>query len=34
LKGIIKVRRRASLKDMETAIGEGAVKGRRAARRR
>jgi AbrB family looped-hinge helix DNA binding protein len=33
LKGIVKARRRASLKDMETAIGEGAVNGRQGARR-
>ncbi len=29
LKGMVKPRRRASLNDMETAIGEGAIKGAR-----
>ena len=34
LKGIVKVRRRASLHDMETAIGEGAITGRQRAKPR
>jgi antitoxin PrlF len=34
LKGIVKPRRRASLRDMETAIGEGAANGGQGARRR
>jgi hypothetical protein len=29
LKGVVKVRRRASLEDMEVAISEGATNGRR-----
>jgi antitoxin PrlF len=33
LKGIVKARRRVSLNDMETAIGEGAIRGTRRARR-
>ena len=34
LRGIVKPRRRATLNDMETAIGEGAVNGGQGARRR
>jgi AbrB family looped-hinge helix DNA binding protein len=34
LKGIVKARRRASLNDMEIAIGEAAVNGRQGAGRR
>ncbi len=34
LKGIVKVRRRASLNDMETAIGAGAISGKQRTRRR
>ena len=34
LKGVVKTRRRASLNDMETAIGDGAISGRRRTRRR
>lgn len=34
LKGIVKARRRASLKDMETAIGEGAIRGTQRTRPR
>ena len=34
LKGIVKARRRASLHDMETAIGEGAISARQRTRRR
>lgn len=34
LKGIVKARRRASLDEMETAIREGAIGGRRRIRRR
>jgi AbrB family looped-hinge helix DNA binding protein len=34
LKGIVKAHRRASLEDMETAIGEGATNGRQRAKRR
>ena len=34
LKGVVKAPRRASLKDMETAIGEGAINGRQRSRRR
>jgi AbrB family looped-hinge helix DNA binding protein len=34
LKGIVKARRRVSLNDMETAIGEGAISGRQRTRRR
>jgi antitoxin PrlF len=34
LKGIVKARRRASLDDMETAIGEGATGSRQRIRRR
>jgi antitoxin PrlF len=33
LKGIVRTRRQASLNDMETAIGDGAVKGRQRSRR-
>lgn len=33
LKGIVKARRQASLNDMETAIGDGAVNDRRRSRR-
>jgi AbrB family looped-hinge helix DNA binding protein len=34
LKGIVQVRRRASLEDMEKAIGEGATNGGQRTRRR
>jgi CRISPR/Cas system CMR subunit Cmr6 (Cas7 group RAMP superfamily) len=34
LKGVVKARRRASLEDMETAIGKGATYGRQRAKRR
>ena len=34
LKGIVKARRRASLNNMETAIGESAISGRQRTRRR
>ncbi|MGA8025529.1 MAG: type II toxin-antitoxin system PrlF family antitoxin [Bryobacteraceae bacterium] len=34
LKGVVKVGRRASLNDMETAIGEGAMSRMQSARRR
>lgn len=34
LKGIVKAHRRASLDDMETAIGDGAICGRQRIRRR
>ena len=34
LKGMVKARRRASLHEMETAIGEGATSGRQRTRRR
>jgi antitoxin PrlF len=34
LKGIVKARRRVSLDDMETAIGEGATGGKQRIRRR
>jgi antitoxin PrlF len=33
LKGIVRARRQASLNDMETAIGDGAVNDRRRSRR-
>lgn len=34
LKGVVKARRRASLEDMEAAIGEGATNGRQRTKRR
>ncbi len=34
LKGIVKTRRRASLNELETAIGEGAITGTQRTRRR
>jgi AbrB family looped-hinge helix DNA binding protein len=34
LKGVVKARQRASLNDMETAIGDGAISGRQRTRRR
>jgi AbrB family looped-hinge helix DNA binding protein len=34
LKGIVKTRRRASLDDMETAVGDAAVNGKQGGRRR
>ncbi len=34
LKGFVQARRRAFLKDMETAIGDGATSGRQRTRRR
>jgi hypothetical protein len=34
LKGVVKARRRASLDDMETAIGEGATNDRQRTERR